>query len=247
MLAMADPEGFVNATAPGIAREANVPLEKTNEALATLEAPDPASRTTKDSGRRIRRVDGGYVIINYGDYRKRDHTNAERQARFRARRNGVTTVTPRYPYASASASASVPLKEGGAGEGRAEEPVASARVSDRVRAAFLQGAIKSIMEALPAGHRKGAQGVARWLTEMRADRALVDQVVAGIKRLTAEDDEWRRGYVPHADRIVREGLWNEEPKAAPSPRTPAPKSTLTDKLRARQKELEDEAKRRGHA
>lgn len=85
MLCMAKPDGLVEATAPGIARRANLDIERTRKALAILEAPDPDSRTLADEGRRLRRVDGGYEIINYLEYRTKDHTNADRQRRHRAK------------------------------------------------------------------------------------------------------------------------------------------------------------------
>ena len=45
MLAMSDAEGLCAATAPGIARRANLPLGQVRKALAELEGPDPESRT----------------------------------------------------------------------------------------------------------------------------------------------------------------------------------------------------------
>lgn len=78
-LAMASPDGICRATAPGIARRANLPLTKVRSALARLEAPDPDSRTATDEGRRIRRVNGGYLIVNYVGYRAKDYTATERK------------------------------------------------------------------------------------------------------------------------------------------------------------------------
>jgi hypothetical protein len=105
MLAMARPDGLVEATAPGIARRANLPLQTVRRALETLASPDPESRTLRDDGRRIRRVDGGYVVINYAAYRAKDHTAAERKRRQRERVTGdVTLVTRDVTRPSASAS-----------------------------------------------------------------------------------------------------------------------------------------------
>jgi hypothetical protein len=87
MLAMCGPDGVCPATAPGIARRANLPLATVRRSLKKLESPDPESRSTADEGRRIKRVDGGYIVTNYLKYRERDHTNAERQARYRARKS----------------------------------------------------------------------------------------------------------------------------------------------------------------
>lgn len=71
MLAMAKPDGIVEATAPGIARRANIPLEAVRSAIGKLEQPEEDSRSLQDEGRRIRRVDGGYLIVNYLSYRER--------------------------------------------------------------------------------------------------------------------------------------------------------------------------------
>jgi len=78
MLAMCKANGMCESTAPGIARRANVSLEEARKAIETLEAPDPDSRSVEDDGRRVKRVDGGYLVVNYQKYRDKDHTNAER-------------------------------------------------------------------------------------------------------------------------------------------------------------------------
>jgi hypothetical protein len=93
MLAMCEPDGLCRATAPGISRRAILPLEQVREALARLEAPDPDSRTPTDDGRRIRRAPGGYVVVNFAEYRKRDYTAAERKRRQRER-DAVTDPLP---------------------------------------------------------------------------------------------------------------------------------------------------------
>ncbi|MBI3932398.1 MAG: hypothetical protein HY317_03205 [Acidobacteria bacterium] len=85
ILAMAGPDGVCPATAPGIARRANLPLDVVERALAVLEAPDPHSRSLAEGGRRVRRVDGGYLAVNYLKYRQRDHTVTERKRRQRER------------------------------------------------------------------------------------------------------------------------------------------------------------------
>lgn len=86
MLMMAKSDGMVEATAPGIARRANLDLETTRQALRVLESPDEDSRSLDNEGRRITRVDGGYFLTNYEKYRNRDHRAAERKRRERARR-----------------------------------------------------------------------------------------------------------------------------------------------------------------
>lgn len=114
MLAMCDPTGLCAATAPGIARRANLPLDVVRNALDRLESPDPDSRTPESEGRRIQRCEDGYRVLNFLKYREKDHTAAARMRRHRERlaaagdtasvtrndRNAVASVTP----SSASAS-----------------------------------------------------------------------------------------------------------------------------------------------
>ena len=79
--------GHVPAAGPGIVRRALMEWEPTGmDALVRLASPEPASRTAAFEGRRMVRIDGGYLLLNYIAYRDRDHSNAERQARFRQRK-----------------------------------------------------------------------------------------------------------------------------------------------------------------
>lgn len=96
MLAMADQHGEVQASVPGLAKMASVPLEATEAALAKLSAPDAYSRTKDFDGRRIQAIDGGWLILNHAKYRAKSDVDdrreqaRERAARYRARHAGVT-------------------------------------------------------------------------------------------------------------------------------------------------------------
>lgn len=97
--------GFVEAAGIGIVTRAGLSDHEAGlEALERLCAPELDSRSRAFEGRRLARVEGGYVILNYDRYRQKDQTNAERQARYRERQkkdksNAVTLrgngVTPR--------------------------------------------------------------------------------------------------------------------------------------------------------
>ena len=75
--------GFVEAAGPGILRRALVDEAIGMTALARLASPDQQSRSREYEGRRMVRVAGGYVILNYMKYRERDYTAAERMKRYR--------------------------------------------------------------------------------------------------------------------------------------------------------------------
>lgn len=87
--------GFVPAAGVGIVRRSGVEQEAGLAALERLGAPEAESRTPDYEGRRLVRVTGGYIILNYMLYRNRDYTSAERSKRWRDRQRSSSAVTPR--------------------------------------------------------------------------------------------------------------------------------------------------------
>ena len=81
--------GFVPAASLGIVNRAGVEREAGIEALRRLGEPEIESRSKDFEGRRMIRIDGGYLILNYMKYRDKDHTAAARQARLRARKKAL--------------------------------------------------------------------------------------------------------------------------------------------------------------
>lgn len=107
MLAMADRDGVVEASVPGLADLARLSIDECRRGLASLEGPDPDSRTIAHEGRRIAKVDGGWLVLNYEFYRDKqtaEHVRAlaaARKARQRDRQRdlsrssrSVASVTP---------------------------------------------------------------------------------------------------------------------------------------------------------
>lgn len=70
LLMLADAEGNVWASVPGLARDAEVTPEQCEQALAVFMAPDRHSRTKAHEGRRIIEIDGGWHILNHLKYRE---------------------------------------------------------------------------------------------------------------------------------------------------------------------------------
>jgi hypothetical protein len=75
--------GFVQASGPGIVRRAIVSEAEGLVALRRLASPEPDSRSHDFEGRRMVRIDGGYVILNFQKFRERDYSAAERMRRYR--------------------------------------------------------------------------------------------------------------------------------------------------------------------
>jgi hypothetical protein len=78
--------GFVPAAGVGIAHRAGIDQKAGLDALERLGNPELDSRSRKHDGRRLIRVNGGYIVLNYQDYRDRDYTQAERARRYRERK-----------------------------------------------------------------------------------------------------------------------------------------------------------------
>lgn len=103
LLALADANGMVEASVPGLASIARVPLPDCEEALRALQAPDRYSRNPEHQGRRIEPVSGGWLLLNHEHYRvsndpqvRREYLRNKKQesrARELARDKGVVVTT----------------------------------------------------------------------------------------------------------------------------------------------------------
>jgi hypothetical protein len=78
--------GFVKSSGHGIANAAGLTKKSGLQALRELGEPDPESRSKDYDGRRMIRIDGGFLILNFMKYRDKDHTAALRQRKLRQRR-----------------------------------------------------------------------------------------------------------------------------------------------------------------
>lgn len=95
LLAMADRDGMVRAIPEAIAQAARVTQESCDNAILKFLAPDERSRSQEFDGRRMKRVDGGFLLLNYMKYRRKLSADERReykrikQAEYRsAKRNG---------------------------------------------------------------------------------------------------------------------------------------------------------------
>lgn len=104
MLAMSDAAGRVDGSVPGLADLSRVSVEECQTALKCLSDPDFFSRTKEHEGRRIKEIDGGWIILNYLKYREatpmdlRREQNREAQKRWREKHKlTVSKVSVRNP------------------------------------------------------------------------------------------------------------------------------------------------------
>lgn len=89
LMALADADGNVENTLPGLARRALPKLDLdeamaiTSAALQKFQDPDEYSRTPDYEGRRIAPIEGGWHLLNHAKYREKRRTE-ERKAQNRA-------------------------------------------------------------------------------------------------------------------------------------------------------------------
>lgn len=106
LLSCCDADGVARLSPTYLAATCFMTLETVKAALERLAGPDDESRSTNDGGRRIRRVDGGYMVINYAKYREWTYSHkqdAVRQRRYRERkRDNVPDISGHSASASSS-------------------------------------------------------------------------------------------------------------------------------------------------
>lgn len=115
--------GFARAAGPGLVRTAGI--EERDAGMAALErlaAPDLESRSHEHGGRRLVRVDGGYVVLNFMKYRDHDHGSTERSRKLRSRKRAhlVTRLIERD--GAVCGACSEPLEPVGATVGKRVPP-----------------------------------------------------------------------------------------------------------------------------
>jgi len=103
MLAEKDENGYVEASRGGLIRLANISPAEFDASIKILESPDPDSKTPDNDGRRVAKIDGGWVVLNSEKYRlpedvKRERTK-ERVRKFREKGVGeaLQSVTVTHP------------------------------------------------------------------------------------------------------------------------------------------------------
>ena len=93
LLAAAGPDGIARVAPTFLARVCFLRLKDVEKTLEELASPDPKSRTGDEEGRRIKKVDGGYLILNYQKYRESKSDTPEAK-RFRRHYQRMKSVGP---------------------------------------------------------------------------------------------------------------------------------------------------------
>ena len=128
MLAIADQNGEIQGSIPGLARLAGVSVKDTETALEKFLSPDAYSRTPDYDGRRICKIEGGWELLNHAKYRRmasladQKEANAKRQKRHRERNASVTDSNVTVTHSNAGVTLKTDKAEAEA-EAEAEEVI----------------------------------------------------------------------------------------------------------------------------
>lgn len=203
--------GFVAAAGTGIIHRCGIAREAGLSALERLGEPESESRTPDFEGRRMVRIDGGYLILNYDQYRKKDHTSAERAKRYRERKASRVTrdesrVTSRsVTQAEAEAEADPSLKGGGSGTGKPVPPPAAKKESKSGTAGQKISAVWNSFPNLIKIQNVGSSRL-KHLQARAKDPFFVQNWEEGIKRVAESDfctGKNERAWVATFDWFIR--------------------------------------------
>ena len=207
-LAAMDEDGIVQvATAKNVAALAQVTAEEAERAIAILEAPDQASSNPEHEGRRIERFPGGWRVLNAPVYREiatreqmRQRT-AERVRRHRDRRVGNASDAT----CNASGAERNAVKRAGNAPVTPSEAYTDTETEDIVRASF-----DRFWAVYPK--KDGKANAAKVWRALRPNEALVDRIIADVRRRSASAD-WRKDsgtFIPLPTTYLRGRRWEDE-------------------------------------
>ncbi len=201
MLAMADQNGQIEASVPGLADRARVSLPACVEALKELAEPDEWSRTKEYDGRRITEIDGGWVLLNHAKYR------AIRDAEDRREQSRLAMARLRADRKSDDDVSNVSHGEPPLTQAEAEASTKAGKAKATGQQAALAGAgFAEFWNLYPLKKGKSVAENA-WKKIKPADR---DAIMEALPVQVADDDEWQRGFIPRASTYLNGQRWADE-------------------------------------
>jgi len=204
LLAMCGRRGVVEASIPGLAKAAGVSMAECQDALARLTSPDPFSRTEEHEGRRIEKIPGGWLILNYLKYRNRVDEDAQRIAtaeRVRKHRSKVTR-----PVTVTDGNAEKRQAEAEA-EAEAEADPEYSPSKKKARTCVYSPEFLSFWAAYPKKKAKW-DAFKAWKKESPPlDRCLISLEAQVLTESWTKDDGQ---FIPHPATWIRDHRWEDE-------------------------------------
>lgn len=113
LLSLKDDNGFVEGTRSSLQRICNVTMDEFDEAIKVLSSPDHESKTPDFEGRRIDKIEGGWVVLNHEKYRLPEQTKKENRNEYMraymAKKRAVNSNIKLTPINSELTSVSVSI------------------------------------------------------------------------------------------------------------------------------------------
>lgn len=94
--------GMVRAASDGIADRDKCSTDECLRQLRSLSQPDYQSRSPDFDGRRIARVSGGYIVLNYARYRDQEESSTERVRKWKNKKREEQGLPPLQPKKQAT-------------------------------------------------------------------------------------------------------------------------------------------------
>lgn len=200
ILAITDKDGFCAASIPGLSAMARLPVKDVQDSLIKLEGPDTFSRTEAYEGRRLKKVEGGWLVINYRLYRDRER--AERRREYMKelmkckRSKDANTANNMLTGANLSASVSSSVSSSSSLEDRS---VREETTFDQFWAAY---------------PRKIGKKAALKAWNMAKDLPDITVILTAITAQKASTQWLKDGgqFIPHPATWLNQGRWHDEVK-----------------------------------
>lgn len=215
MLALADKNGEVQASVPGLAKMAGVPVEACRSALECLSSPDPDSRSKEVEGRRIVEIEGGWELINHSKYRRMAseedarENNARRQARHRERNDGVTHSNGTSRKGSGEVTPYDHKQKQSKQSKQRAEAKENAEASNTSSAEPRGDAFDSFWTAYP---KKVGKLDAQKAWKLKKCNVIAERIMAKLAEMAKSWDWTKDGgqYVPNPATWLNRGGWEDE-------------------------------------
>lgn len=231
MMASADPYGMVRASVSGLAHIARVDRASCERALEVLSSPDSDSRSPEFEGRRIQKVPGGWLILNYTKYREARHADerksymASYMRDYRAKRRvnnnvneskqALTSVNhskPRLAKAEAEAEADIFKLTSEEKRVQREKPISSPTAARKKSIPKEDPDFARFWFELPTQNKIGKKKAREAWARAIGDGAAAEQIISGISSYKKYERRRREqpDYRPlHPTTWLNQGRWED--------------------------------------
>lgn len=216
LITLADEDDNVDMTLSALSGHTGIPLEVITEGIRVLEEPDPQSRSLKEDGRRITRLDEhrtwGWHIVNRDHYKRmRDLEMRKSYMRQHMRKRRGSKML----HGVSSVLANVSLEQESRREGEKKEKTLA---QTDVRASLKLISFEDTF--WPAYPRKVGKAAASKAWK-KLTQSELDAVMEGLRRYKATEWQGREiQFIPHASSWLNGRRWDDDLSPAHIPSTP---------------------------